>query len=163
MKKAVYPGTFDPLTKGHLDVIERASKLVDQLHVLVADNSRKTPSFTAQERVNMIKSVTDHIDNIIVTSSNDLVVRYADDNNIQIMIRGLRNIQDYENEYMLYKFNKNISEDIETLLLFPTSSNHFVSSSSIKELVIHNADISLYIPEKLVDLVIDRLGSKKIK
>lgn len=161
MKKAVYPGTFDPLTKGHLDVIERASKLVGELHVLVADNPRKTPSFSAEERVSMIKSVTKHINNLVVSSSNNLVVRYADANKIEIMIRGLRNIQDYENEYMLHRFNKNISNDIETLLLFPTSSNHFVSSSAIKELVIHNADISLYIPKPLVKMVEERLRPVK--
>ena len=88
-------------------------------------------------------------------------MRYADANKIEIMIRGLRNIQDYENEYMLHRFNKNISNDIETLLLFPTSSNHFVSSSAIKELVIHNADISLYIPKPLVKMVEERLRPVK--
>lgn len=160
MKKAVYPGSFDPPTKGHLDVIERAAKLAGTLHVLIADNPRKVASFTAKERVDMVKSITKHVDNLVVSSSNDLVVRYACEHKIEVMIRGLRNIHDYENEYMLHRFNKNINHDIETLLFFPTSNNHFVSSSSIKELVLHNADISLYIPEELVKMVEERLKPK---
>ncbi|MFA7589654.1 MAG: pantetheine-phosphate adenylyltransferase, partial [Acholeplasmataceae bacterium] len=144
MKKAVYPGTFDPLTIGHLDIIKRASRLVDELHVVVADNIRKAPSFTAEERIEMIKRVVGDVPNVVVKSTQELIVRYAKKHKISIMIRGLRNIQDYENEYQLYQFNRNLNRSIETIILFPSSRNHFVSSSSIKELIIHHADISPY-------------------
>lgn len=150
MKKAVYPGTFDPLTIGHLDIIKRASRLVDELHVVVADNYKKIPTFTTEERIDMIKRVTTDVENIIVTSTTDLVVRYAHKNDITIMVRGLRNIQDYENEYALYQFNRNLNRNIETVILFPSSRNHFVSSSAIKELIVHHADISPYVPKEII-------------
>ena len=161
MKKAVYPGTFDPLTIGHLDLIKRASRIVDQLHIVVADNYKKIPTFTTEERIEMIKLVTSDLDNIVVSSTTNLVVRYATDNGIDLMIRGLRNIQDYENEYALYQFNRNINRKIETLILFPSSKNHFVSSSAIKELVVHHADISPYVPKEIIKLVQQKLRPKQ--
>jgi pantetheine-phosphate adenylyltransferase len=161
MQKAVYPGTFDPLTIGHLDIIKRASKFVDELHVVVADNARKTPTFTTEERIEMIKKVTLDVPNIIVTSTSDLVVRYAQQHDINIMIRGLRNIPDYENEYALYQFNRNLNRNVETIILFPSSRNHFVSSSAIKELVIHHADISPYVPREIIKEVQDKLRNLK--
>lgn len=160
MRKAVYPGTFDPLTIGHLDIIKRAAKLVDELHVVVADNYRKSPTFSTKERIMMIESVVYDIPNVVVTSTKDLVVRYATDHQIDFMIRGLRNIQDYENEYALYQFNRNLNRNIETLILFPSSRNHFVSSSAIKELVTHNADISPYVPVEIIKLIEDKLKPK---
>ncbi|MCK9236302.1 MAG: pantetheine-phosphate adenylyltransferase [Acholeplasmataceae bacterium] len=160
MKKAVYPGTFDPLTIGHLDIIKRAARLVSELHVVVADNYRKAPTFTTEERIEMIKMVTTDVDNVIVTSTNDLIVRYAKNNHIDLIIRGLRNIQDYENEYALYQFNRNINKEIETLILFPSSKNHYVSSSAIKELVYHNADISPYVPREIISTLEEKLKKR---
>ncbi|TNF07218.1 MAG: pantetheine-phosphate adenylyltransferase [Bacillota bacterium] len=160
MKKAVYPGTFDPLTIGHLDIIKRASRLVDELHVVVADNYKKVPTFTTEERIDMIKRVTTDVPNIIVTSTTDLVVRYAHKHDITIMVRGLRNIQDYENEYALYQFNRNLNRNIETVILFPSSRNHFVSSSAIKELIVHHADISPYVPKEIIADLQNKLKPK---
>ena len=158
MKKAMYPGTFDPITIGHLDVIERAAAQVDELHVVVANNVHKKVSFTIEQRIDFVKRATAHIDNLIITFTDELVVRYAEKHDIPILFRGLRNIQDYENEYMLYQFNRNINPHVETMILFPSSRNHFVSSSAIKELISHQADISLYIPEIIVDDVIKGLS-----
>lgn len=158
MKKGLYPGSFDPLTLGHLDVITRASELVDELHVVVADNPKKKFSFSIEERIEMIKKVTHDIPNIVVSYTSDLVVRYAEAHQIKVLFRGLRNIADYENEYMLYQFNRNINPNVETVVLFPSSRNHFVSSSSIKELVYHDADIRPYIPEELVSTVKKKLS-----
>ncbi len=160
MKKAVYPGTFDPLTIGHLDIIKRAAKIVDELHVVVADNYKKQPTFTTEERMEMIKRVTTDVDNLIVTFTSDLIVRYAQKNEIDIMVRGLRNIQDYENEYALYQFNRNLNRNIETIILFPSSRNHFVSSSAIKELIVHHADISPYVPKEIIKDVQDKIRPK---
>ncbi len=161
MKKAVYPGTFDPLTIGHLDIIKRAARFVDELHVVVADNYKKTPTFTSDERMEMIKRVTTDVPNIIVTTTTDLVVRYAQKNNIDLIIRGLRNIQDYENEYALYQFNRNLYRNIETIILFPSSRNHFVSSSAIKELIVHHADISPYVPKEIIHDVQEKFRPKQ--
>ena len=154
----MYPGTFDPITIGHLDVIERAAAQVDELHVVVANNVHKKVSFTIEQRIDFVKRATAHIDNLIITFTDELVVRYAEKHDIPILFRGLRNIQDYENEYMLYQFNRNINPHVETMILFPSSRNHFVSSSAIKELISHQADISLYIPEIIVDDVIKGLS-----
>ena len=150
MDKAVYPGTFDPLTIGHLDIIKRASRFVDELHIVVADNYKKQPTFTTEERIDMIRKVTSDLNNVVITSTKDLVVRYCQQNDIGLMIRGLRNYQDYENEYALYQFNRNLNRQIETLILFPSSRNHFVSSSAIKELIVHHADISPYVPKEII-------------
>lgn len=150
MEKAMYPGTFDPLTIGHLDIIKRASRFVDELHIVVADNYKKAPIFTTDERIEMIRKVTQDLDNVVITYSKDLVVRYCQKNDIKLLIRGLRNIQDYENEYMLYQFNRNLNRHVETLILFPSSRNHFVSSSAIKELIVHHADISPYVPREII-------------
>ncbi|PKK93881.1 MAG: pantetheine-phosphate adenylyltransferase [Tenericutes bacterium HGW-Tenericutes-6] len=160
MNKAVYPGTFDPLTIGHLDIIKRAAKFVDELHVVVADNYKKIPTFSAEERIEMIQRVTQDVPNIIVTSTTDLVVRYAQKHDIHLMVRGLRNIQDYENEYALYQFNRNLNRNLETLILFPSSRNHFVSSSAIKELIVHHADISPYVPKEIIKDLQDKLRPK---
>ena len=160
MKKGVYPGSFDPITIGHIDIIKRAALLVDQLHVLVADNVYKHHSFTVAERIKMLEFSLKEIKNIVISSSSDLVIRYAKENGISTIYRGLRNIDDFENEYSLYQFNHNLDETIETVLLFPASKNNFVSSSGIKELVYHNADISKYVPAEIIEIINEKL--KKI-
>lgn len=157
MLKAIYAGTFDPLTLGHLDIIQRAALIVDELVILVANNTLKNHTFTVEERISMIKKVTAHIKNVRIDHTDSLVVRYAEENDIKIMFRGLRNIQDYEYEYSLSGYNSNINPNIETVLLFPTGVHHFVSSSAIKELVIHDADISLYIPKENIEEITKRL------
>lgn len=161
MKKAVYPGSFDPFTNGHLDLIERASKFVKELHVVVADNVNKKTVFTADERVEMLKLVTKHIPNVVISQTNKLVVEYAKENDIKFIIRGLRNLLDYVGEYQLYSYNRNLDNSIETIIMFPSIGMHFVSSSAIKELILHDADISLYVPKELVPIIVNRF--KKIK
>lgn len=158
--KGLYAGTFDPLTNGHLDVIKRTSLLVDELVVLIADNALKTHNFTLEERKQMISNVVTNIPNVKIDYTSGLVVNYAKDNNIKVMFRGLRNIQDYEYEYSLSMYNKNINNEIETVLIFPSTSTHFVSSSAIKELVYHDVDISLYIPSVNSKLVKEKLKKK---
>lgn len=161
MIKALYAGTFDPLTNGHVDVIKRAASIVDELTILVADNNLKSHRFTVEERILMIKNITKQFKNVKIDQTDGLVVKYATDNNIQIMFRGLRNFQDYEYEYSLSKYNNNINPNVETVLLFPSTDTHFVSSSGIKELVYHGVDISKYIPFENIKLVTERLTPKK--
>ena len=156
MIKAVYPGSFDPLSNGHLDIILRASKMLDEVHIVVSSNIKKTSTFTVEERINMIKMVTKDIPNIHVTSYDGLVVNYCKENGINILIRGLRNYQDYENEFSLFQFNRDINPNIETILMLPSSKNQFVSSSAIKELVTFNCDISQYVPSEIKDIIINK-------
>lgn len=161
MIKAVYPGSFDPLSNGHLDIINRAAKILDELHIIVSVNKSKKNTFTIEERVNMIKLVTKHLPNVYVTSYEGLVVNYCKENGIKILIRGLRNYQDYEAEFSLYQFNRDIDSNVETMLMMPTNKHIFVSSSAIKELVSFDADISNYVPAEIKEMIINKYKNNK--
>lgn len=158
MKIAVYPGSFDPISNGHLDIINRASKLVDTLYVLVSINPNKKYVFTDDERLELVKKATQKIKNVQVVASSDLVLHFAKKVHADAMIRGLRNHSDFDNEMQLYQFNHTIDESIETLFFFPSANNLFLSSSSIKELVLFDSDISPYVPIEILDEI-----QKKIK
>lgn len=146
MKIAIYPGSFDPLSNGHLDIIKRASKLFDKLYILVSINPKKNYIFTDEERVNIVKKSCKDILNVEVVSSKALVLDFAKQVKASCIIRGLRNHNDFESEMQLFQFNHTIDSDIETILLFPSANNLFLSSSSIKELVMFNSDITPYVP-----------------
>ena len=153
MKKCVYPGSFDPITNGHLDVIIRASKIFDEVVVLIGNNISKKALFTVEEKIDMIKQVTKDYPNIKVDCFSGLIVDYCKNNNIDIIIRGIRNYSDYESEYDLYQHNSNINSNIETLLMMPKPENISISSSSIKEFLKFNCDISKYVPMELVEII----------
>ena len=153
MKIAVYPGSFDPITLGQLDIIERSAKVFDQLIILVAINTNKRSTFTIDEKVQMIKTVTKHIPNVKVDASSDLVSKYALEANANVIIRGLRNFNDYQDEISLFQFNRSIAPNIDTFALFPSANNLFLSSSSIKELVNFDADISNYVPKEIEEYI----------
>ena len=160
MRKAVYPGSFDPISKGHLDLIERASKLFDELHILVSYNMFKKSAFSVTDRIEMIKACTKDIKNIVVPSWDGLVVQYCKENNIAIIVRGMRNYSDYETEFSLFQYNRDIYPNVETILLMPTTKNQIVSSSAIKELVEFNCDISKYVPEVIEKRIVEGLKKK---
>lgn len=157
-KIAVYPGSFDPISNGHLDIIRRASKIFDTLYVLVSINPVKNYCFTTDERVWMLKEATRDIPNVIVESSSSLVLNFAKEKDAHVIIRGMRNIMDYESEITLFQFNRSIDANIDTFVLFPSTDNLFLSSSSIKELIKFNSDITPYVPHGLVEFI-----TKKIK
>ena len=157
MKKCVYPGSFDPISNGHLDIIKRASKIFDEVHVVVSVNMFKTSSFTIEERIEMIKASTANLENVVVTSYDGLVVSYCKENKINVIIRGMRNYSDYEQEFSLFQYNKDIDSSVETFILLPSSKNQFVSSSAVKELVKYGLDISRYVPKPIVEKVIEKL------
>lgn len=153
MKIAVYPGSFDPITLGHLDIINRAALVFDKLIVLVAINTNKKSTFTTEEKMQMIQKVTKHLKNVEVRSSSDLVSKYALEINANVIIRGLRNFNDYQDEISLFQFNRSIAPNIDTFALFPSANNLFLSSSSIKELVLFGADIKNYVPAEIEEYV----------
>lgn len=153
MKIAVYPGSFDPITSGHLEIIERTSLIFDKVIVLIAINTNKKSTFTTEEKKEMIQKVTKHLNNVEVASSSDLVSKYALERNANVIIRGLRNFNDYQDEISLFQFNRSIAPNIDTFALFPSANNLFLSSSSIKELVLFGADIKNYVPTEIEDYV----------
>ena len=147
MKVAIYPGSFDPITNGHLDIIKRASKLFDKLIVLVSVNSKKKYVLSLKERQDIVSKVIEGIDNVEVDSSNLLTLDYAKSVGACAIIRGVRSHKDFDAEMELFQFNHTINNEIETILLFPSANNLFLSSSSIKELIMFNSSIDNYGPE----------------
>ncbi|HHT39807.1 MAG: pantetheine-phosphate adenylyltransferase [Acholeplasmatales bacterium] len=160
MKNAVYAGSFDPISNGHIDIIDRAAKLFDNVYVLVTENIHKKATFSLEERVEMIKKVVNH-PNVMVDKTTDLVVNFAKKHQVTTIIRGLRNIKDFESEISLYHFNKSLDPNIETVILFPSYRHTYLSSSVIKELVYFNADISSYVPALLIDDIVKGIKKKQ--
>ena len=146
MIKAVYPGTFDPITKGHLDVINRAQKLFSKIVILVAHHNEKNPLFTVEDRRKMIKEAVRGMKNVKVDSYDGLLVDYAKKNNIRVVIRGLRAISDFEYEFQMALMNRKISPEVETIFLVPHESFTYLSSSLIKEIIEVGGDISHFVP-----------------
>ena len=150
MRIGVYPGSFDPVTLGHLDIIERSSKIVDKLIVGVLNNNSKTPLFSATERVNMLKEVTSHIPNVEVQAFSGLLVDFAKKNDACIVVRGLRAITDFEYELQMSQTNRIISPDIDTLFFTTNLKYAYLSSSTVKEVAKFGGDISKFLPEKVI-------------
>lgn len=149
MKIGVYPGTFDPITNGHLDIIKRASNLFDKLYVLVANNMNKNTMFSTEERINLIKEVTKDISNVEVVSSNLLTVDFAKEVNAIAMVRGLRMVSDFEYELQLATLNKHLNRELETVFIMSSHQYSFLSSSSVKEIAKFNGDISPFVPNQV--------------
>lgn len=156
MKKCVYPGSFDPISNGHVDIIKRAAKLFDEVHVVVATNINKKTTFTAKERMEMVADSIKGLKNVVVTEYDGLVVQYCKENSIDVIVRGMRNFSDYESEFALFQYNRDIYPGIETIILMPTTRLQMVSSSSIKELITFGVDISKYVPAAIVDRVVTK-------
>ena len=145
MKKAIYPGSFDPVTLGHLDVIERASKLFDHLIIGVLNNSAKTPLFSIEERVNMIKEATKDIPNVEVKSFGGLTVDFAKECGANAVVRGLRAVTDFEYELQIAQLNRVINPNIDTVFLTTDLKYAYLSSSSVKEVAAYGGDISNFV------------------
>jgi len=160
MRVAVYPGSFDPVTNGHLDIIERAASLFDKLIVAVSLNPCKRPMFTVEERLSMLRQVTHAIENIELDTFEGLTVNYAKDNQAQSIIRGLRAISDFENEFMMALTNKKLQTTVETIFLMTKAEYSFISSSAVKEVAFFGGCVKDMVPpvvhERLQDKFRDR-------
>ncbi|MBC1341209.1 pantetheine-phosphate adenylyltransferase [Listeria welshimeri] len=146
-KIAVIPGTFDPITNGHLDIIERAAKIFDVLYVAVLNNSSKKPLFTVEERMEMIKQVTAHLPNVEVESASGLTVDYAAKRGATAIVRGLRAVSDFEYEMQIASMNRTLNAEIETFFVMTNTKYSFLSSSMVKEVAQYQGDISELVPE----------------
>lgn len=157
MKKAIYPGSFDPVTFGHLDVIHRASTMFDELVVSVLNNKAKSPLFSAEERVRMLQEATKDIDNIRITSFSGLLIDYAKEIDVHIAIRGLRAITDFEYELQIAQTNRKLSDgELDTVFLTTSLEYAYLSSSSVKEIASFGGDVSQCVPPFVMEKIYKR-------
>ena len=153
MKIGIYPGSFDPVTKGHLDIIERSSKIVDRLIVAVLNNNEKTPLFSVDERVNMLREVTKGLENVSIDSFSGLLVDYAKKNQATIIIRGLRAVTDFEYELQMSQTNRIMYPGVDTIFLTTSLEYAYLSSSIVKEVSRYGGDISQFVPDFVVSKI----------
>lgn len=156
MIKAVYPGSFDPITYGHIDIAKRASKLFDELYVVVMENKRKQYTFTVEERIDMVKECLKDTPNIKVESFSGLLVEYTEKNGINVVIRGLRAVTDFEYELQMALANKEICNGVETVFLMTDKSYSFLSSSLVKEVASFGGQISQWVPKNVEDKLLEK-------
>ncbi len=150
MKVALYPGTFDPITKGHLDIIERAGKIFDGVIVAVAASVSKKPMFSLQQRQDMIKLATAHCNNVKIISFDNLLVDLAKQVNTTIIIRGLRAVSDFEYELQMGYANASLDPNIETIYLMPNLQNAFISSSVVRTILTYRGNVSHLVPKEIL-------------
>jgi len=146
MQRAVYPGSFDPITNGHLDVIRRAARIFDEVVVAVACNRAKAPLFSADERLTLIREATADLKQVRVTHFDGLLIDFVRESDARVVIRGLRAISDFEFEFQMALTNRHLNPDIETIFLMPQEEYTYLSSSIVKEIARFNGDISKFVP-----------------
>lgn len=156
MRVAVYPGSFDPITNGHLDIIERACKIFDKLVVGVLNNKNKKPRFTSDERVMLIKKVTSHIPNVETASFDGLLVDFAREHDASVIIKGLRTVNDFEYEFQMALLNKTLDNDCETMFMMTNSKYSYISSSMVNELAGYKGDLAGLVPTDIIQYIKDK-------
>jgi len=155
---AMYPGTFDPITNGHQDLIRRASKLFDRVVVAVAASPNKKPMFGVMERVALIREVTDDLGNIEVMGYSGLTVEFAQQHGLAVIIRGLRAVSDFEFEFQLANMNRHLNEHVETVFLTPTEQFSYISSSLVREIAALGGDVSGFVHPRVKSELLQRVG-----
>lgn len=148
---AVYPGTFDPITNGHSDLVQRAAGLFDKVIVAIAANPGKTPLFDLTQRVSMAEQVLSQFENVEVCGFSDLLVDFAKANNAKVILRGLRAVSDFEYEMQLASMNRHLEASLETVFMTPSEETSFISASLVKEIALHGGDVSKFVHERIVD------------
>ncbi|HNU22683.1 MAG TPA: pantetheine-phosphate adenylyltransferase [Mesotoga sp.] len=144
--KAVYPGSFDPITYGHIDLVERCSEIFDEVVVLVMENVNKRHFFNHEERIGMVRRGVSHLRNVTITTHSGLLVDFARENDVKVVIRGLRAVSDFELELQMAHANKAMLPELETLFLMTETTNSFISSSMVREIAAFGGDISKWVP-----------------
>jgi len=158
---AIYPGSFDPLTNGHLDVVQRAAKLFDLVIVAVAQNESKQPLFTLSERVALVEKSVAHLPNVQADSFSCLLVEYAAAQKAQAIVRGLRAVSDFEFEFQLALMNRKLDENIETIFMMPKDTYTFLSSHIVKEIARLGGDVGSFVPPNVQPALLEKLKPKK--
>ncbi|WP_394192469.1 pantetheine-phosphate adenylyltransferase [Pseudoalteromonas atlantica] len=154
---AIYPGTFDPLTNGHTDLIQRAAKMFDTVIVAIANNPSKKPCFSLQERVALANSLLNHIENVSVIGFSGLLADLAREHNANVLIRGIRAVSDFDYEFQLANMNRRLNPDLESVFLTPAEKNSFISSTLVKEVARHKGDVSEFVSPIVVKALEEKL------
>ena len=160
MKVAIYPGSFDPITSGHLNIIQRAANIFDKLIVCVMVNAGKNPMFTLDERVELIRRVTKDIPNLEIHCSNKLLAEFAREQGSCVIVKGLRAVSDFENEFQMALINRKINSDLDTMFLTADKEYMYMSSSVVKELGSYGANLSDFLPKEIIPDFQRKLGNK---
>ncbi|MEZ8141238.1 MULTISPECIES: pantetheine-phosphate adenylyltransferase [Enterovibrio] len=151
LTRVIYPGTFDPVTNGHIDLVERAASMFDEVIVGIAASPSKKPLFGLEERVSLAKEVTAHLDNVSVVGFSGLLVDFAKQYNANILVRGLRAVSDFEYEFQLANMNRRLMPELESVFLTPSEENSFISSTLVKEVALHGGDTSGFVHPKVLE------------
>ena len=154
----MYPGTFDPITLGHEDLVRRACRLFDKVVVAIAANPGKEPMFSLEERVELAQSVLSGLSNVEVSGYQGLTVDFARENNLQVIVRGLRAISDFEYEFQLANMNRHLNDEVETAFLTPTETYTYISASLVREICSMGGDISEFVSPKVSTALMERCG-----
>ncbi|MBR2029128.1 MAG: pantetheine-phosphate adenylyltransferase [Oscillospiraceae bacterium] len=157
MKIAICPGSFDPITKGHVDIIERTSKLFDKVYAVVMVNPSKTPTFTTEERVDMIKKCTAHLDNVEAESFEGLIADYARQKDAHTLVKGLRAVTDFEYEFQQALTNKKLNSELETLFMVTNQEYMYLSSTIVRQIAEFGGDIEQFVPHEIKDELIRKM------
>ncbi|MDR2599710.1 MAG: pantetheine-phosphate adenylyltransferase [Oscillospiraceae bacterium] len=160
MSIAVYPGSFDPITLGHLNIIRRAASLFDKLYVCVMINSDKNPLFNREERVDFIQRAVIRYKNVVVDSSEELLVKYMQHKNAKVIIKGLRAVSDFDKEFQIALINRKLDSKIETLFIPSSEKYTYISSSAVKEMARYGDDLKTFVPHEIIDDVIRKVESE---
>ena len=163
MRIAIYPGSFDPLTNGHLDVAQRAAKLFDRVIVAIAENDSKHPLFTLAERVALVKKATAHLPNVQTDSFDGLLVDYVAERKAKAIVRGLRAVSDFEFEFQLALMNRKLDENIETIFMMPKDTYTFLSSRIVKEIARLGGDVRSFVPPNVQSALMKKLKPQRQK
>lgn len=156
-KRAIYPGTFDPITNGHIDIITRASKMFDRVILAIAASPSKKPMFDLNERVALAQQAIAHLDNVEVVGFSDLMANFAHDRQATILIRGLRAVADFEYEMQLAHMNRHLMPELESVFLMPSKEWSFISSSLVKEVARHQGDVTDFLPPNVHQALMEKL------
>ena len=157
LKRAIYPGTFDPITNGHIDIVTRAASMFDQVILAIAASPSKKPLFDLDERVALAESATAHLPNVEVIGFSDLMANFARTQQANILIRGLRAVADFEYEMQLAHMNRHLMPELESVFLMPSKEWSFISSSLVKEVARHAGDVTHFLPENVHQALLARL------
>ncbi|MEI6806185.1 MAG: pantetheine-phosphate adenylyltransferase [Myxococcaceae bacterium] len=157
MRAIIYPGSFDPLTNGHLDIIERAQKSFDRVIVALANNHNKQPTFSAEKRLELLRACTKNLDKVEIDSFEGLLVDYARLKGINTVLRGLRAVSDFEYEFMMANMNRRIASDIDTVFMMTSETNFYVSSKLVREVAKFGGDVSSLVPKPVYEALTNQI------